>query len=262
MPVLSNSTNTSYCRLADVYDHLMADAPYDQWMQVAVDVWRHAGMQPTRIAELGCGTGSLTRYLLEHGLEVWGVDLSADMLHVAQEKVARSHPDAAVHWLCQDIRDLALDVQVDSVLCFCDTLNYIPDAEGVRRVFAHVYEALAPKGVFLFDVHTPYKIAEVFGDESFTYRDEDVAYIWESTYDLEAEAVEHDLTLFVQEQDGLYRRFHELHRQQAYHLDDLTEWLVAAGFEVLSITADFTARSVAEDSERAFFAVRKPVRED
>ncbi|BAU27149.1 methyltransferase family protein [Aneurinibacillus soli] len=263
MPVLSNSqNNTSYRRLADVYDHLMGDAPYDRWMQVAVEVWRHAGTGPSRVAELGCGTGSLTRYLLEYGFEVWGVDLSADMLHVAREKVERSHPDASVHWLCQDIRELALSAHIDSVLCFCDTLNYISDAEGVQRVFARVYEALVPGGTFLFDVHTPYKIAEVFGNESFSHQDGEVAYIWESTYDPDTEAVEHDLTLFVQEQDGLYRRFHELHHQQTYHLADLTDWLAAAGFELLSITADFTGQPVEEDSERAFFAVRKPVRED
>jgi len=252
------SPSSSYRQLADVYDHLMADAPYDQWMQFAAEVWRLTGTAPHRVAELGCGTGSLTRYLLERKLEVWGVDLSADMLEVAREKVERSHPGAHVHWLNQDIRRLSLPGQMDSIVSFCDTLNYIPDAEGIRQVFAGVFEALKPGGTFLFDVHTPYKIAEVFGNESFCYQDEQVAYIWQSSYDEYTETVEHDLTLFVAERDGLFRRFHELHRQRAYRLDDLRDWLVEAGFTLLSLTADFSSQAVEEESERAFFAAQKP----
>ncbi|WP_240961315.1 class I SAM-dependent DNA methyltransferase [Aneurinibacillus aneurinilyticus] len=252
------SAFSSYRKLADVYDHLMADAPYDQWMQFTVQAWRMMGAHPHYVAELGCGTGSLTRYLLERELEVWGVDLSADMLEVAREKIGRSHPHVSVHWLKQDIRHLSLPREMDSIVSFCDTLNYIPDAEGVRQVFAHVFDALVSGGTFLFDVHTPYKIAEVFGNESFCYRDEDVAYIWQSTYDETVETVEHDLTLFVAEGNGLYRRFNELHHQRAYSLDDLQKWLGETGFSLLSITADFSTQQVEEDSERAFFLVQKP----
>lgn len=256
--MLPLSAFSSYRKLADVYDHLMVDAPYDQWMQFTARAWHMTGTKPYYVAELGCGTGSLTRYLLERELEVWGVDLSADMLEVAREKVRRSHPDASVHWLNQDIRQLSLPRSMDSIVSFCDTLNYIPDADGVRQVFARVFDALVSGGTFLFDVHTPYKIAEVFGNESFCYRDEDVAYIWQSTYDEGAEAVEHDLTLFVAEEDGLFRRFNELHHQRAYSLDDLQKWLAEIGFSLLSITADFSTQQVEEDSERAFFIVQKP----
>jgi ubiquinone/menaquinone biosynthesis C-methylase UbiE len=251
------SLSSSYRQLADVYDHLMMDAPYDQWMQFAAEAWRCTGTSPRYVAELGCGTGSLTRYLLERELEVWGIDLSADMLGIAREKVERSHPRASVHWLNQDIRMLALPRQMDSIISFCDTLNYIPDAEGIQQVFAKVFEALKSGGTFLFDVHTPYKIAEVFGNESFSYDDEDVAYIWQSTYDEETETVEHNLTLFVAEGDGLYRRFHELHRQKAYSLSDLQKWLDEAGFTVLSVTADFSTQPVRDNSERAFFVAQK-----
>jgi ubiquinone/menaquinone biosynthesis C-methylase UbiE len=248
---------TSYHRLADVYDHLMADAPYDQWMQFALRAWRHTGSVPKRVAELGCGTGSLTRYLLEYNLAVWGVDLSQEMLEVASRKLALSHPQGEVRLLQQDIRNLELDEEMDSVLSFCDTLNYIPDAEGVQQVFAHVYGALKPGGTFLFDVHTPYKIAEVFGNESFSYQDEQVAYIWESMYDAKEEMVEHSLSLFVQEGNGLYRRFHELHRQRAYSMAQLEKWLEEAGFSVLSVTEDFSTQPITEESERAFFAAQK-----
>ena len=40
-----------------------------------------------------------------------------------------------------------------------------------------------------------------------------------------------DITFFVQEQDGRYRRFREEHRLRAYEPDMLAEMLQAAGFE-------------------------------
>nr|WP_027417702.1 class I SAM-dependent methyltransferase [Aneurinibacillus terranovensis] len=240
-----------------MYDHLMADAPYDQWMRFVMQAWRAAGTNPKRVAELGCGTGAFTRFLLEADVDVWGVDLSADMLAVAREKIAVSHPRARVHFIQQDIRQLHLDETMDSVVSFCDTLNYITDEGGIPRVFSRVYEALKTGGTFLFDVHTPYKICDVFGDETFHCVDDEVSYIWESSFDEKKQAVHHELTLFVQQADGLYRRFQETHIQQSYKIGLLARWLKEAGFEIVSITADFTSSPVEEESERAFFVARK-----
>lgn len=42
--------------------------------------------QPVRIADLGCGTGSLAVLLAEHGNRVSGVDISGNMIRLAQAK--------------------------------------------------------------------------------------------------------------------------------------------------------------------------------
>src|SRR3712207_2138476 len=42
---------------------------------------------PGRVVELGCGSGISTRLLAEAGHEVVGVDLSADLLAIARERV-------------------------------------------------------------------------------------------------------------------------------------------------------------------------------
>jgi SAM-dependent methyltransferase len=41
---------------------------------------------PVRIADLGCGTGSLAILLAEHGSRVFGVDISGNMIRLAQAK--------------------------------------------------------------------------------------------------------------------------------------------------------------------------------
>ncbi len=43
---------------------------------------------PATVADLGCGTGSLTLLLAEHGYDVCGLDLSARMLGAARNKLS------------------------------------------------------------------------------------------------------------------------------------------------------------------------------
>jgi ubiquinone/menaquinone biosynthesis C-methylase UbiE len=54
----------------------------------------HLPPAPARVADLGCGTGSLSVLLAEQGFQVSGLDLSDNMLVAAREK-ARSHGVAA-----------------------------------------------------------------------------------------------------------------------------------------------------------------------
>ena len=52
--------------------------------------------------------------------------------------------------------------------------------------------------------------------------------------------MEHELSFFVlDEQTGKYDRFDELHFQRTYSVQQYTDWLEEAGFEILEICADF-----------------------
>lgn len=76
----------SYRKFAYVYDELMQDMPYPDWLRFARQAWDQYGM-PHTVAELGCGTGSITIPLVNSGFEVAGIDLSSDMLAVARRKM-------------------------------------------------------------------------------------------------------------------------------------------------------------------------------
>lgn len=52
----------------------------------AETAWERLG-KPKTVAELGCGTGSLTIPLAEAGYHMTGIDLSSDMLAVARQKM-------------------------------------------------------------------------------------------------------------------------------------------------------------------------------
>lgn len=82
----------AYHHLAVIYDRLMEETPYEQWLAWLKEYWAKHG-EPKSIIDLGCGTGSLAIPLAKQGFKVTGVDLSAEMLAIAYEKMRRSQVD-------------------------------------------------------------------------------------------------------------------------------------------------------------------------
>jgi 2-polyprenyl-3-methyl-5-hydroxy-6-metoxy-1,4-benzoquinol methylase len=87
--------------------------------------------QPAQtILEVGCGNGYLTLELARDGHAVTGIDLSADIIEVAERSKA-AHPDTpgfgSLRYLCTDVNTWqALDASVDCVI-FNRCLHHISD---------------------------------------------------------------------------------------------------------------------------------------
>lgn len=79
---------TDFGPLARTYDELRpADALWHEAMELLT---RLGDLRGRRVLDVGCGTGRLAALLAErHGCKVWGVDVSAEMLAVARERVPR-----------------------------------------------------------------------------------------------------------------------------------------------------------------------------
>ncbi|MBW5444963.1 methyltransferase domain-containing protein [Cohnella sp. CFH 77786] len=258
----------SYREFAAVYDRLMEEMPYAEWLSFARRCFERYGI-PKSVVDLGCGTGNISIPLAKSGFEVFGIDLSAEMLAIARSKW--DEPPAggtrggsgSIRWLQQDMRDWDLPKPVDAVISFCDCLNYLTEAEDVVRTFRRTYEGLAPGGLFVFDVHAPRTLERYAEEQPFVYDERDVAYLWTSEYDSGEGIIRHDLTFFVLDESvgsasGLYRRFTESHAQRAYDPDWLADRLAEVGFELLHRAADFAWEAPDEESERLFYAARKP----
>lgn len=98
---------------------------------------------PSRVADLGCGTGSLSLLLAEQGHRVDAVDFSPRMVEQARAKTAGS---AGVRVLVGDAADLPLaEAAYDVVLCR-HVLWALPDPAAALRRWVRL---LAPAGRLL-----------------------------------------------------------------------------------------------------------------
>lgn len=98
------------------------------------------------VLELGCGSGLLTRHLLDAGHRVIATDASPAMLEIAADHV----PDV------EDIRRIALPDDplpaADAIVSVGHVLSYLADQAAIDRALVAAAEALRPDGVFAIDL--------------------------------------------------------------------------------------------------------------
>jgi len=246
----------TYERFAYVYDELMKDAPYEKWLMILTAKLEQYGIDGRKVLDLACGTGEMTVELAQHGFEVTGVDLSDEMLLVANEKAVKL--GLSIPLFQQNMAELEGLGQFDCVTIFCDSLNYLRDEEDIVKTFSRVHEHLKDGGLFMFDIHSLYKMEEVFSDHTFAVNGEEVSYIWDCFPGEEPYSVEHDLSFFVRdEESGLYDRFDELHYQRTYPVEQYKKWLEQAGFTFSEILADLEEAPLVTETERILFVASK-----
>ncbi|WP_138415672.1 class I SAM-dependent DNA methyltransferase [Aquibacillus sediminis] len=245
----------SYAKMAQVYDSLMEDAPYDEWTEFAIHMFTKYGNGDVRnVIDLGCGTGQITTRLAQEGYDMSGVDLSADMLTYAQHHALEQQ--VSIKWFQQDLRQLQGFHGFDAVISFCDVINYITNEEDVKQVFKHVNSMLEMNGLFLFDVHSMAHVENDLKDQTFAEVYDDLSYIWLCQPGEHEGEVHHDLTFFVLD-ESQYDRFDENHQQRTYPVHVYNQWLIDNGFEAKGVFADFSVDQVQSDGERLFFVYEK-----
>ena len=245
---------SAYEALAASYDALTYDIPYEKILQFWETLLKRYRLRPETVLDLACGTGSLSVLLAEHGYRVIGVDLSEEMLAVADEKcshLAENRP----FFVCQPMQRLRLPEQVDSVICALDSLNYVTRPADVQKTFRRVHDALTPGGLFLFDINSPYKLEGLAG-QTFLDETEDTYCVWRTEY--HRGLCTYYMDLFRRRGDGAWRRSAEVHRQRAYSVEELTAWLAAAGFGDVRVYGDMRMRRPRADEQRVYIScVRK-----
>ncbi|MCR5468784.1 MAG: class I SAM-dependent methyltransferase [Lachnospiraceae bacterium] len=221
----------AYTGFAEVYDMFMDNVPYEKWAKNIINILKEHGIEDGLVLELGCGTGRMTRLLSDAGYDMIGVDISEEMLLIAQENNA----DGKILYLNQDMREFELYGTVRAVISVCDSMNYILEKEDLTQVFKLVNNYLDPKGLFIFDVNTLYKYEELLGDSVFCENREEGSFIWENYYDSENRINEYDLTIYVKTENDLYERYEEVHYQKAYSYSELIDMIETAGMDYLDV---------------------------
>lgn len=226
---------TSYSKLAQLYDDLMAGVDYQTWADYLHALVEHFGAPGRRLLDLGCGTGTLTIALQQKGYEPVGVDLSPEMLAIAANK-GLAVGLGIDNWLAMDMRSLCLPTaSFDIVICACDGFNYLRNNQELELVLEQLQRALRPSGLLLFDVHTEYKMRDVFTCGPFVQETEAGYCIWSSEYDEVRGDAEHELTLFVHKKGDLWRRYEEFHHQHYFSPDMIEEALAGNGFSLQAV---------------------------
>ena len=243
----------AYHELAQSYDRLTSDVDYDATVAFYYEILKREGLNPRTAVDLACGTGSVALRLAQKGLQVTAVDMSWQMLMVAQQKAMEA--DVYPQFVCQSLQQLHLPVGVDLAVCALDSLDYITDPEDCREAIRRIYRVLNPGGCFIFDVNTPRKLRAMDG-QIFLDEDEDVYCVWRGSFDEEENICSYGMDLF-QRKGEVWERTFEEHREYAYSADQLVGFLKDAGFTHIRVYADRRLEAPAEGEQRIYIKARK-----
>ena len=241
----------AYTGFAGVYDLFMEDVPYEDWCLWIRETLADHGIHDGLVLDLGCGTGVMTELLAEAGYDMTGIDFSEEMLEAAVERREQSGHETL--YLCQDMREFELYGTVRAIISICDSMNYILEEEellGILTLAAQNY--LDYGGLFIFDLNTEYKYRELLGQQTIAENREEGSFIWENDYDEEEMINEYNLTLFIREDSGYYRKEEETHYQRAYSCETVQRMVEQSGLKLLQIYDAFTHEPANENSERIY----------
>ena len=243
----------AYHNLAVSYDRLTNDVDYSATVDFYYEILKREGLSPRTAVDLACGTGSVTVLLAERGLQVTGVDLSEEMLTVAQQKAWEL--ENMPRFVCQPLQALHLPRGVDLAVCALDSLDYVTDPNDCAEAIRRVYKVLNPGGIFIFDVNTPEKLRAMDG-QVFLDEDDDVYCVWRGEFDEKTNICSYGMDLFQRTGDMWERSFEE-HKEYAYSAEQLKQYLKAAGFTHIAVYADRLFVPPREGEQRIYIKARK-----
>ncbi len=268
-----------YSAFAQIYDTCMDNVPYDEWAARIIELFRINGVpEGAIVADLGCGTGAMSRKLSDAGYDVIGIDSSEEMLMTAQdneyerlygdmddaffeEETELSEDMRRITYLCQDIRSFELYGTVAGVVSVCDTMNYLLTDSDLVKTFRLVNNYLERDGVFVFDMKTPHYYEKVLGNRVRVEDYEDFTLLWDNAYDPKTRMNEYSLTMFVKEDDDRYVRNDEEHCQRAYTLAEIRRLIEKSGMVFVAAYDAYTELSATEESERFVIVAREGFQE-
>lgn len=209
-----------------------------------------------RVLDMACGTGRHSHELARRGFEVVGVDISPDLLAIAEADAEAESLNAS--FLAADLRELEFDQEFDLVLNLNDgAIGYFETEEENRRTFEVIAAALRPGGgnllqlpnVLYAETHLPQKtwIAGEGMVELIDHRwDARTRYLEGSTMPiLVGETFEGVAPIPF--------------RQRLYSVEELTEIYASVGMEFAGAFRGTGKPRPPKDSQfEVFFAGRKP----
>lgn len=245
----------AYKSFASVYDEFMDNIPYDEWGEYIHKLLIDNNINKGNIVELGCGTGSITQILDSYGYNMVGIDISLDMLSIANEKKEKSNKNITYQY--QSMADFELEKKVDACVCVCDSSNYLIEDGELFSCFRSVYNNLKEDGILIMDFKTEYFYEKELGECTIAENRDDASFIWENYYYKEDKINEYILTLFIKDKAGKFDKYEETHYQRAYSIKEIKQYLTASGLKLINIYDAFTNKKPSRHSQRVYIVAKK-----
>lgn len=118
--------------------------------------------KPSRILDIGCGTGNHALILAERNYNVVAIDQSLNMIKEAKKK-SKSKKNKVL-FFAKNMAEIKLKEKVDCAISFFNSFGYLTNQIDLQHFFSNLYCNLKDESLFVFEFWniggvkpTPYK---------------------------------------------------------------------------------------------------------
>lgn len=133
---------------AEYYNMMYQNKPYSEEVEFIVNRLKERNITGKNLLDIGCGTGHHAEELAKLGFYVHGIDKSAQMIAIAKTSHKKNRK---LSFSVDDAVTFETGKKYDAVLSLFHVMSYLNENNDLFQCFRHVYNALKPGGVFLFD---------------------------------------------------------------------------------------------------------------
>lgn len=199
----------------------------------------------SKVMDLACGKGRHSIYLNEKGLNVTGLDLSAENIKAASE-----YSNATLRFFEHDMREIFAEKEFDYIFNLFTSFGYFDTPEEHLRAIQAVATALRPGGTFLIDFLNPYRVIHHLIPAE-TKRLDGIDFHINKNY------VDGYILKDIEFRDG-GKDYHFREKVKAIGYREFMSWFDAAGLELITCFGDYQLNAYERNSsDRMIFLTRK-----
>ena len=252
------------------YNLLYRDKDYAGEAEYVHELIRKYSPDAKSLLDLGCGTGRHAFPLAKKGYSVTGVDISEEMLAVANSQLSSLNPQPSaliphpsiLNFIHGDIRTIRLGIQFDVVVSLFHVMSYQATNDDIRAAFDTVSIHLKDGGLFIFDFwYGPAVLTDRPEVRVKRLEDQELSVCRTATPAMHLNENVVNVNYEVEIGDkktGMLERIKETHRMRYFFLPELEFMLEAAGFSVAAELAWMSMdKRPGEDSWYGLMIARK-----
>ena len=219
--------------------------------------------------ELGCGTGIHAQMIASHGLSVLGIDLSPEMIRLAQDRLTPLNISSdKLDLISGDVRTFRSDRRFDVVTSLFHVLSYQLTDDDVNSMLKTVSHHLVNGGLFIFDFW--YGPAVLWQRPSarikeLSDKEVEITRFANPILKQAENVVDVNYSLFIGNKNtpnsGI-RKITETHKMRYFFLREIKSFLFNHGFELVVAEEWITKAELSESTWGACVAARKIVSEE
>ncbi len=247
---------------ARYYDLLNKDKDYRKEADYVHALIQKYAPDSKTILDLGCGTGRHDFLLAEKGYSVTGVDISEQMLSIANAQLSTLNLEpSTLQFAHSDIRTIRLNRTFHSVISLFHVMSYQTSNKDLLSVFKTARRHLKPGGIFIFDCwYGPAVLTDrpVPRKKIVENNRMKVVRIAKPVINPNENTV--DVTYHIaikNKKSGNIQKVKECHKMRFLFKPELQQMFFQSGFEYIDSSEWLTDRELSFDTWNAYFVLKK-----